>query len=439
VCSANVPRVRLAELFPVVTFGRVFDVQPASDVLTLAELVACFRRFERRPELRARIERNLARIERARAALDAGEALGGPAYARLIQARDEARARGVAEAPAVDAALEELRAHARGAAKRDLRLWSPAVYRPLSERGSENVTHLSCLVLDYDAGVGVQEASATWAGLFHCIHSTWSYTPSRPKFRVILPLATLVPASEWERLWAWADARADHEVDRALKGPAATFALPATPDDAAPRVALTQPGRLLDPRELGIDVGQPPEVLPRFVAGSPMRGDPEHSYLEHRSEETVYVYGDDLGDDELEYERPSLLSVAPIARPGSPGRRETVCVDFDGVLHSYVSGWRGPTVIPDPPIPGAIEFVRALDAEYDVAIFSTRTSEEGAIDAMRSYLIGHGLPEDAASRLLFPRHKVPARLYIDDRGWRFEGTFPTLAEIRAFEPYRRLS
>ncbi len=29
--------------------------------------------------------------------------------------------------------------------------------------------------------------------------------------------------------------------------------------------------------------------------------------------------------------------------------KQTVVFDFDGVIHSYTSGWKGATVIPDPP------------------------------------------------------------------------------------------
>ena len=37
-----------------------------------------------------------------------------------------------------------------------------------------------------------------------------------------------------------------------------------------------------------------------------------------------------------------------------------LCIDFDGVLHSYSSGWKGARNIPDPPVTGAIEWLDSL-------------------------------------------------------------------------------
>ena len=52
-----------------------------------------------------------------------------------------------------------------------------------------------------------------------------------------------------------------------------------------------------------------------------------------------------------------------------------LCLDFDGVLHSYTSGWKGARVIPDPPVEGAIDFLsRALD-DFRVAVYSSRSHQ----------------------------------------------------------------
>ena len=37
-----------------------------------------------------------------------------------------------------------------------------------------------------------------------------------------------------------------------------------------------------------------------------------------------------------------------------------LCLDFDGVIHSFKSGWKGATNIPDPPVEGAIDWLRSL-------------------------------------------------------------------------------
>ena len=43
----------------------------------------------------------------------------------------------------------------------------------------------------------------------------------------------------------------------------------------------------------------------------------------------------------------------------------TVVFDFDGVIHSYTSGWLGETTIPDPPVPGIREALKEIhDAGY---------------------------------------------------------------------------
>ena len=53
--------------------------------------------------------------------------------------------------------------------------------------------------------------------------------------------------------------------------------------------------------------------------------------------------------------------------------KRTVVFDFDGVIHSYTSGWKGQSVIPDPPVPGIKEAIAEIrDAGYEVVVVSTR-------------------------------------------------------------------
>lgn len=427
-----------ARTFPVCTFKRVFDTSPLGEVLTLSELVACFRRFELKADLRAKIERELSRIDRALEQALIGRAGTGERFAHIEAAGRDARARGAGDPSlAMRAKAEELRAHARAAAKRDLRLWSPTRYRDgWKERGSDGVTHISCLVLDYDRGVRVEDALALWQDYFFMMHTTWSHTPEYPKFRVILPLAAPVPSAHWDTLWRWAEKHGAGEIDRAMKGVAATYALPAVSHPEQARDAITHPGPLLDPRELGIVIGAPLRLPIHHVTNSPMLGDPAKQYIVHETSETVYVYDDPLDDDQG---FPDAATVGDAEKPpvASMRKRRTICVDFDGVLHSYISPWKGATVIPDEPVPAAIEWLMHMHEHFDIAIFSTRACEPGGIAAMRQWLLDHGLGEALVERISFPREKPLAHIYIDDRAWRFEGVFPTADEVRAFEPWNR--
>ena len=117
--------------------------------------------------------------------------------------------------------------------------------------------------------------------------------------------------------------------------------------------------------------------------------------------------------------------------------RRRLCIDFDGVLHSYTSPWAGATVIPDPPVPGAIEFLAAAAERFNLSIFSVRNEAEGGPFMMQAWFILHGLDPEITAKLEFPTHKPQAHIYLDDRGWQFQGTFPSLDEIEAFKPWNR--
>lgn len=123
-----------------------------------------------------------------------------------------------------------------------------------------------------------------------------------------------------------------------------------------------------------------------------------------------------------------------------------ICLDFDGVLNSYKSGWKGARNIPDPPVPGALGFMASCLAEgWDVVIHSSRARYWGGIAAMRNWLKKHSgmlyydTPGDPGlENVRFVRWKPSAFITIDDRALTFTGTWPNLKELKGFKPWNKL-
>lgn len=120
-----------------------------------------------------------------------------------------------------------------------------------------------------------------------------------------------------------------------------------------------------------------------------------------------------------------------------------LCLDFDGVIHSYASGWKGARNIPDPPVPGALNFIsEAIEAGWDVVIHSSRARYFGGITAMRNWLRHHaGSQWDTMGPsfcdVRFARWKPSAVVTIDDRGMTFTGAWPALSDLRKFKPWNK--
>ena len=113
----------------------------------------------------------------------------------------------------------------------------------------------------------------------------------------------------------------------------------------------------------------------------------------------------------------------------SPERRvPSIACDFDGVINSYVSEWSADE-LPDPPVPGAIEWLEEITKTCKVIIHSTRVGD-GHIPLIRAWLLDHGLSMEAIGRLYWI-DKPRATVYLDDRAIRFRGkNFPTEQQLR---------
>lgn len=119
----------------------------------------------------------------------------------------------------------------------------------------------------------------------------------------------------------------------------------------------------------------------------------------------------------------------------STPKRYTLCVDFDGVLHSYDGKWGGHDVIEGEPVPGAIEWIEQITEDFDLAILTTRTFTIEGASAVRAWLRRYVSPE-AMVFVKCVSHKPPALLYIDDRAWRFDGSnWPSREDVHRAIPW----
>lgn len=136
-----------------------------------------------------------------------------------------------------------------------------------------------------------------------------------------------------------------------------------------------------------------------------------------------------------------------------------LCLDFDGVMHSYTSKWLGPTLIPDPPVRGLFEFLCQASEAFEIHVFSSRSSAEGGIAAMLNWLMywanievaENASEADGTDRyeelqttlynviadIVWDTTKPPAMLTIDDRALTFTGVWPEIETLRNFKPWNK--
>ncbi len=114
--------------------------------------------------------------------------------------------------------------------------------------------------------------------------------------------------------------------------------------------------------------------------------------------------------------------------------KRTLCLDFDGVIHGYQSGWKGAHIIPDMPVNGTKEAIAKLRENWKVVVYSSRSGQEGGKVAMKEWLDKHGIEVDELAD-----HKPPAFIYVDDRGVTFNGDWDKcIHEINTFIHWQKL-
>ena len=127
--------------------------------------------------------------------------------------------------------------------------------------------------------------------------------------------------------------------------------------------------------------------------------------------------------------------------------KPTLCIDFDGVIHSYEKGWQN-GVIYGTVVPGFFEWVERVRDHFTLVIYSSRSKDDAGVTAMSLWLHAQRNQwiKDGGERhptkpleIQFAHVKPSAWLTIDDRAIQFQGDWsdPALSAgaMRLFKPW----
>lgn len=126
-----------------------------------------------------------------------------------------------------------------------------------------------------------------------------------------------------------------------------------------------------------------------------------------------------------------------------------ICIDFDGVIHSYEAGWQEGELYGSVTT-GFWKWAEEAAKLFKLVIYSARSTQPEFAEPMMLWLVEQrrlwretgGQSGDDKLEFEFAHEKPKAFLMIDDRALTFRGTWkareldPTV--MRAFKPWNRL-
>jgi hypothetical protein len=129
--------------------------------------------------------------------------------------------------------------------------WVPAVFKATHTRKAEDIESIHLLAIDSDDGMAREEHEAILKqlGVEAFAHTTYSHTPEKPKWRVVLPLARPIIPEELVQVFDYVNIAYGNRLDTCTKMPAQIFYLPAIKEGGSFE-SFHHPGRLLDPDEI---------------------------------------------------------------------------------------------------------------------------------------------------------------------------------------------
>jgi hypothetical protein len=115
--------------------------------------------------------------------------------------------------------------------------------------------------------------------------------------------------------------------------------------------------------------------------------------------------------------------------PGFEKDEKNISIDFDGVIHNWDKGWHDGTCYGEP-IEGALEAIKLLSKKYQNIIFTAKCKPDRppvngktGKQLVLEWLKKHGVIDYVSE---VTHEKPRAKIYIDDKGYRFKTWQETL-------------
>ena len=109
------------------------------------------------------------------------------------------------------------------------------------------------------------------------------------------------------------------------------------------------------------------------------------------------------------------------------GLKNNLVIDFDNIIYPLNIKLEGFDVLNAKPTDGAIEFLKMIANHYKIVIVSIRVSHPKGIQAIKNFLILHGIQKHRVDEIKFS-NKAHAKIKIEDLK-RWKGKFPSLNEL----------
>jgi len=134
--------------------------------------------------------------------------------------------------------------------KEGTKIFSPVKYKSGARRGNDGVEAITMAVFDVDGGVTPEAVKSILGGFAYILHSTWSHSPDKPSYRVIVPFTMPVPKQDWPQIWPRLNLFLGGINDPATKDPARIYYLPSHPEGRDDFFVAVGEGKPLDVADL---------------------------------------------------------------------------------------------------------------------------------------------------------------------------------------------